>query len=271
MINKKALSFDLCVTGVVIAAHIALFFAINQHKSNPLTHPEMHSIINIDMVQLQEPEPAIPPEVKKISDQNPHTPDRPQKNAPRTSQPDKKFTAPTKAPVDQLAAKAHEPVQKDQKPTVAKTQEMQTTKTDSTKGSSFSATSLAGGDANKTTGTGKDATGTSTQTGARNVGKQTTGGDGGGVNQRASIIQSSINKNYNENLKNQGIHGTVNLRVTITASGRAKAVEILNSPSPALNMPAKRAAMGARYKPEIKGGEKVESVIAVNIVYRLTD
>lgn len=271
MLNKKALSFDLCIIGLVLLAHVALIFSINQYSPKPSQHAHNQNIVSVNMMQIQPLEPQHPVETQKLSNKNPHIPDQPQKNAPRTNNPNKTFTAPTKSPIDQLAAKAHEPVQKDQKPTIAKTQEMQTANTTSTSGQSFSATSLSGGDANKTTGTGKDITGTNTQTGATKTGKETTGGDGGGKSQKASIIQKSVNKNYNDSLRDRGIHGTVRLKVAVSSAGRAKNVDVLSSADPALNIPAKRAAMTAKYVPETKAGENVESSIIVNITYRITD
>ena len=264
---KKTRLFYTLVVIAVCVVHMAVFYCVARYAPAKFRVAPAEKINTMEMVQLSAGKP-VPIETQKPSQTHPDLPDQPKKNELRQKNTPQELTAPKKAPEKQLAAKAHEDLKAPEQAKVAQTQPVQTTRTDKPAAQVFSATSLAGGNANQTVGKGKEATGTATESTAAKVGKEG-GGSGGGAKDR-SAATISINKYYPEDARRQNVTGVVMVKVIVGINGRAKNTSIISSTDARLSAAGKKAAALARYRPAIKNGKPAEDTIAVKIIYDLT-
>ncbi len=265
--GKKTMLFYTLVVLAVCVVHLAVFYCVARYAPALLSVVPAEKINTMEVVQLSANK-SVPIETQKPQQAHPNVADQPKKNEPRQKNMLKELTAPKKAPEKQLAAKVHEALKDPKQVKVAQTQPLQTTQTDKPAAQAFSATSLAVGNANQTTGTGKKATGTATESTASRVGKEDGGSGGGAKDRSASTI--SINKYYPEEAKRQNVTGVVMVKVTVSANGRAKNAIVISSTDARLTAAGKKAAALAKYRPAIKNGELAEDTIAVRIIYELT-
>ena len=79
----------------------------------------------------------------------------------------------------------------------------------------------------------------------------------------------TLRPDYPRNARTAKIEGDVRLEVVILPNGRVGQIRVLNSPNPALNNAAIRAAQQSTYKPGLRNGKPDTFTIEVTVSFRL--
>lgn len=89
---------------------------------------------------------------------------------------------------------------------------------------------------------------------------------------QGSISAGQINniaRKYPETAREQGIEGSVRLRVVVGPNGRAQEVTVLSSPHQLLSNAARLGARSATYKPAMTNGKAITTQLEFNVVYQI--
>jgi TonB family protein len=84
----------------------------------------------------------------------------------------------------------------------------------------------------------------------------------------APVLETYVEPDYPEYAKRNHIEGTVTLELVVSAKGRVESVRVLESSDRMFDEPAVKAAREFRFKPALKGGEPVRSVVTVPVHFR---